>query len=338
MNYHPGFALYQEVLRTPGHWREFLDLARRRQHEFRSWLQGERFGQVVFLGCGPQIGVAQSAAALTQPLARINTRSATPQDILFSELPPYDPRIKTLVVMLSRGGWSGSGLRALRLLRARDPRAVTLAITNQEGKISTECDRSICTSAYPDLSLSGVQANSLAILACWQLALWLSRRPEEPPALEPLGGESLTTVWARVRAWLRPSRPPRNLYLVSSTPIQGLAQSHGASCSTLSGIPTHASLYSGLALSTLPAHSAVVGLTCPSFLKAELAALERLPNSVRSASLGGEEQAAKVPILCPLENLADFNWALLAPPVITLLALACALQSGRNPDFRGAGQ
>lgn len=338
MNYHPGYALYRDVLEAPGQWRAFLALTQQVDDEFRGWLQGERFGQVVYLGCGPQIGVAQSAAALTQPVARLNTRSATAQDILFSELPPYDPRIKTLVVVLSRGGWSGSGLRALGLLRARDPRAVTLAITNQIGRLSQECDRYLCTSSIPDLSLSGVKANSLALLACWQLALWLSRRTENAPAIQLLGSDSFPTVWDRIREWLRPVRPPRSLYLVSSTPVQGLALSHAASCSTLSGIPTQPSLYSGLALSTMPANSAVLGLTCPSFLKAELAALERLPGNVMAASLGGEELQTSLPVLCPLQGLSDFNWALLAPPFITLLALACALKSGRNPDLKGAGQ
>lgn len=335
MSYTAGANLFHETMATPRIWRDFLLKCRQQTLDVREWLQSERIGQVVFLGCGAQMGVAQAAAALTQSLARMTTRSTTPQDVLFSEIPPYDPRIKTLLVVLSRG-WSGSGLRALKLLRQRDPKLLTLALGHRDCSLSGECSHLLVTSQTADLSQAGVTANSLGLLACLQIATWLSRKSDSPLELNENFEDWLGQTWINIHNWLMVGPPPRSISLLSSTPLQGLSTSMGLTSYHLTGIPTHPGLYNALLPTGLNNSALVVGLNCPSFQRVESAALAKLSPLARVAGLCSPD--ASYPALCPSINLNDALWALVAIPVVSLLSLALAIKVGRNPDLKGTSR
>jgi glucosamine--fructose-6-phosphate aminotransferase (isomerizing) len=116
MNNEKGFYTRQEIHSQPAAWSSALEvLASERQSILA--LNGERFDEVIFTGCGSTYYLSLAAAALTQELTGRTCRAFPASELWLYPQSSYlswtaRPTYKTLLVAVSRSGETSETLRA----------------------------------------------------------------------------------------------------------------------------------------------------------------------------------------------------------------------------------
>lgn len=141
MLYQKGQAVYNEINDQPRLWRETLNRLAAGREAIQGWLRGENFGQVVFLGTGAAYNVALSAARITHRVSGLNAVALSSSEMLYLNRPPYDPRIKTLLIPMSRLGETSETNWAVEKLRKMNQPCKALSLTVTPGTLGTLCDQ-----------------------------------------------------------------------------------------------------------------------------------------------------------------------------------------------------
>ena len=127
--------------------------------------------QITIVACGSAYHVGMAAQYIIEDLARIPVRVE-----LASEFRYRKPLLssKGLVVVISQSGETADSLAALREAKAAGIR--TLAIVNVVGSsIAREADNVLYTLAGPEIAVATTKAYSTQLIACYALAMELSR-------------------------------------------------------------------------------------------------------------------------------------------------------------------
>jgi glucosamine--fructose-6-phosphate aminotransferase (isomerizing) len=154
-----------------------------RRGEVEPWLRGEKFGQVVLVGCGTSYHAGLTGGRIFHAISGLNGVVLPASEVLFGARPPYDVRIKTLLIALSRSGETSETVWAVEKLKRMDARLKTVAITCRESsELGQLCDMSL---AFPSVHEEGVistRSHTSMLLAIQTLVSWVA-------ANETFGGE-----------------------------------------------------------------------------------------------------------------------------------------------------
>ena len=135
MLYQKGGAVYAEIQDQPRAWKQLLTESASHKDAFVSWLRSENFGQVLLIGTSDCYGVAISAASILHLVSGLNTIARPSAEILYLRRPPYDSRIKTLVLALSVDGEDPDTVWAVEKMKKLHPACKVLYIGCAEGKL-----------------------------------------------------------------------------------------------------------------------------------------------------------------------------------------------------------
>jgi glucosamine--fructose-6-phosphate aminotransferase (isomerizing) len=169
-------GVFTEILDQPRAWRETLQMLVKRKDELGAWLKAENFGQLVFLGCGSSHSVAVSAAHIGQLVSGLNTAVYPSSEFCYVRRPPYDSRIKTLVVAISRSNESDDTYWAVEKLKRLHPAVKVVGIFAKEGRIAGLCDQQVMLPQVLEIGPLSTRTASSSLLACMVLIAWISNR------------------------------------------------------------------------------------------------------------------------------------------------------------------
>ena len=125
----PGTNTFNEIIEQPQTWTQVLTTLEARQEELRNWLRDEKFGQVVLVGCGSSHHANLAAARVFHRVSGLNAQALPASEVLYSTRPPYDVRIKTLLIGVSRSGETSETVWAVEKLKKLDARLRILTVT-----------------------------------------------------------------------------------------------------------------------------------------------------------------------------------------------------------------
>ena len=162
-------------------------------------------------------------------------------ELLFLRNLPYDRRLKTLVIFVSRTGQNSVCRRAFERVKHLHPKVRTLSISSRSGWLSEHCDHSLATGKH---ELGSVPSLSPSCLLATLLLIW-SRLTKK---------EALKKRLALLTRWYQPldptpldeffREPPDQLIFLGQGPYFGLALAGRDQARQLLGMPASAVTHS----------------------------------------------------------------------------------------------
>ncbi|MEW6281846.1 MAG: SIS domain-containing protein [Candidatus Eremiobacterota bacterium] len=226
MLYQKGQAVYNEINDQPKLWRETLNRLAAGRESIQNWLRGENFGQVVFLGCGAAYGVALAAARVTHRVSGLNAVALPSSEMLYLNRPPYDPRIKTLLIPMSRQGETPETLWAVEKLRKLNNTCKALAISVTGGSLSGLCDQTFRLDGGDEFGPVATKSASTMLLTAMVLGCFLAAGKADPLLHEMNRVPEMLDPKAiadRVRSIGTLKPPPQHAVFLGTGPYLGIA-------------------------------------------------------------------------------------------------------------------
>lgn len=341
MLYQKGGAVYAEIQDQPRAWKQLIQDSAAHKEAFVTWLRSENFGQVLLLGSADCYGVAQSAASILHLVSGLNTIARPSSEILYLRRPPYDSRIKTLVVALSATGEDADTVWAVEKMKKLHPACKVLFIGCEEGKLGAVADHKLL--APNTLEETPVRTRSVSCLLLYTMILtvWISGKDVFLNELIKCG-EALdfTAIQDQLRSVAGVKPLPHHIAYLGSGPYLGVALHGALKMKEMAGIGAcnESSLeYRNGYHKALTNMTMSCFLTSDTFRDAELAvayglATTRNQRIVVTENLD-QKEAIRVEHSVELKSgLSEISRVLLMYPVMQLMAFYTSLAKGLNPD------
>ncbi len=240
MLYQKGQAVYNEINDQPRLWRETLNRLAGGREAIQGWLRGENFGQVVFLGAGSAYNVALAAARVTHRVSGLNAVALPSSEMLYLNRPPYDPRIKTLLIPMSRLGETSETNWAVEKLRKMNQPCKALSLTVSGGTLATLCDQNFKLDGCDEFGQVATKSVTCMLLTSIVLACFLAQGKADallhelntvPEKVDP------KAIADRVRGIGQIKPPPQHAAYLGSGAYLGLAAEGSLKMREMVGIP-----------------------------------------------------------------------------------------------------
>ncbi len=338
-------GVFAEILDQPRAWRETLQMLVKRKEELGTWLKGENFGQIVFLGCGSSYPVSVSAAAVAQLVSGLNTEVYPSSEFCYLRRPPYDSRIKTLVVATSRSGDSDDTVWAVEKLKRLHPAVKVLGIFAKEGRIGPMCDQTIMLPNTMEAGPVSTRTASSSLLATMVLTAWISNKDafiNELIKVPELYSEQtyLEGIRDAARKLSVPKPIPSHFAFLGCGPYYGLALEAARKMRELVAVNAEAyqtleyrhANYAGLMKENL-----VMNFTSDTVRRAELDVMGGMAKQkcVRVCVLESSDEASKLRTDQVIElksKVSEITRLLVMYPVVHFLAFYMCIARGKNAE------
>lgn len=341
MLYQKGGQVYAEIQDQPRAWKQIIQESAAAKEGITTWLRGENFGQVLLIGSGDSYGVALSAASIMHLVSGLNTVPRPSSEILYLRRPPYDSRIKSLVIAFSTDGNCQDTVWAVEKMRKLHPACKVLFIGCGEGKLAELADHKLI--AKDVLEETPVATRSVSCLQLYAMILtaWMSGKDvfinELAKCAEVLDFRAIQDQ-VRSLSGLKPQ--PGHLIYLGAGPYLGVALYGSLKMRQMALIG--AAYQSSLEFrhgyqASMTNQTVAVSLISDTFRDAELSlafglAFNRSQRCVIAEKLE-QKQAIRVEHSVELKSgLSEISRILLMYPVTQLIAFYTALAKGVNPD------
>jgi glucosamine--fructose-6-phosphate aminotransferase (isomerizing) len=341
MLYQKGATVFAEIHDQPRLWTQVLDHLEPRKGELGQWARAQNFGQVVYIGSGPSYSTCLVAARITHLVTGLNSVALPAGEILYCRrLPPYDPRIKTLVVAVSRSAETTETVWALEKLRQLDPRCTALAITARPGPLAQFAHQHLLLEGVDEAGPVATRSQTASLLAAMVLVSWLSGKDALFNELRRLPD---MLDYKRLQQVLQPvaSTKPQHVVVLGSGAYYGAAAQGALLVRQMAHVPAEYQYfleYRHGSQCALTNQVLVVGLMSDTYRAGEEQTIIELGamRAPRMAITGGQaDERLNMLTEYTLQlqaQVSEVSRVLLTLPPLQLLAFYMALAKGTNPD------
>ena len=341
MLYQKGGAVYAEIQDQPRAWKQLLTESASHKDAFVSWLRSENFGQVLLIGTSDCYGVAISAASILHLVSGLNTIARPSAEILYLRRPPYDSRIKTLVLALSVDGEDPDTVWAVEKMKKLHPACKVLYIGCAEGKLGAMADHKLLAEGVMEETPVRSRTISCLLLYTMILTVWISGKDVFLNELVKCG-ESLDfqKIQDQLRSVSGVKPQPVHVTYLGSGPYAGVAL-HGAmkmkQMAAIGASNENSLEYRHGYHSALTNMSMTCSMVSDTFRDSELSVAYNLATTraqrVVVVEKLDQKEAIRVEHSVELHcGLSEISRVLLMYPVVQLMAFYVALAKGVNPD------
>jgi glucosamine--fructose-6-phosphate aminotransferase (isomerizing) len=339
--YQKGGAVFTEIQDQPRAWKSVIDDSAALKDSIVAWLRSENFGQVLLVGSGDSYGVALSAASILHLVSGLNTVAKPSCEILYLRRPPYDSRIKSLVLAISADGEDLDTLWAVEKMRKLHPACKVLFLGAAEGQIGGIADQKLI--AKDTLEETPVRTRSVSSMLLYSMILtaWLSGKDVFIKELEKCGEVvDFRALQDQVRSVASVKPLPINTTFLGSGPYYGVAlyaaKKFREMASLVAGYDSTLEFRHGYQ-SWLTNQTMTVSLISDTFREAELTTAFAFgitrAQRVLIADTLEQKHAIRVEHSVELKSgLSEISRILLMYPAVQLMSFYVALAKGVNPD------
>ena len=341
MLYQKGGAVYAEIQDQPRAWKQLLTDSASHKEALVTWLKSENFGQVLLLGAADSYGVCLSASSILHLVSGLNTIARPSSEILYLRRPPYDSRIKTLVVAFSVDGEEPDTVWAVEKIRKLHPACKVLYVGCEEGQLGALADQKLL--AANTIEETPVRSRSISCLLLYSMILtvWISGKDifltELQKCVEALDFQKIQD---QLRSVSGHKPQPSHITYLGSGPYAGVALHGALKMKQMSAIGAS---YESFLEYRNGYHAALTNLsmTCSlvsdTFRAAEMTTTFGLATSRAQRVIVAEklEQKEAIRVEHSVElgsGLSELSRVLLMYPVVQLMAFYVSLAKGLNPD------
>jgi glutamine---fructose-6-phosphate transaminase (isomerizing) len=336
----PGTTSFNEILDQPAAWSQMLAHLEAQRAEITTWLKTENFGQVLFVGCGASYHAGLCGARTFHGATALNAQALPASEVLYAPRPPYDVRIKTLLIAASRCGSTSETLWAVEKLKTLDTRLKVLTLSCTPNAALHSLGHLAIT--LPGLSEEGATTTrsfSGTLLAFQVLASWLA--PQETFYSELRRLPELVDVKKHQSEIQKAvALKPAQVTVLGSGANYGLACATALLLRTMAAQPADAmsllEFRHGAHNAVLP-NTLIVAYLSDRLRKAEEDMLREIAvmRGPRLIIAGEADHKTKMGSEFVFElgtELSELSRMLLTTPIVQLLAFYLAIAKGHNPD------
>lgn len=341
MLYQKGGAVFTEIQDQPRAWKSVLEESAGLKDSIVSWLRSENFGQVLLMGSGDSYGVALTAASILHLVSGLNTVAKPSAEILYLRRPPYDSRIKSLVIAISADGDDMDTVWAVEKMRKLHPACKILFLGAAMGQAGEMADQKLI--AKDTLEETPVRTRSISSLLLYSMILtaWVSGKDVFIKELEKCAEVvDFRAIQDQVRSVASIKPLPICTTFLGSGPYYGAALYGAIKLREMASMV--ASYESSLEFrhgyqAWLTNQTMTVSLVSDTFRDAELTSafaygITRTQRVVMTDQLE-QKHAIRVEHSVELKSgLSEISRILLMYPALQLMAFYVALAKGVNPD------
>ena len=341
MLYQKRGAVFTEIQDQPSAWKSVLEESAGLKDSIVSWLRSENFGQVLLMGSGDSYGVALTAASILHLVSGLNTVAKPSAEILYLRRPPYDSRIKSLVIAISADGDDMDTVWAVEKMRKLHPACKILFLGAAMGQAGEMADQKLI--AKDTLEETPVRTRSISSLLLYSMILtaWVSGKDVFIKELEKCAEVvDFRAIQDQVRSVASIKPLPICTTFLGSGPYYGAALYGAIKLREMASMV--ASYESSLEFrhgyqAWLTNQTMTVSLVSDTFRDAELTSafaygITRTQRVVMTDQLE-QKHAIRVEHSVELKSgLSEISRILLMYPALQLMAFYVALAKGVNPD------
>ena len=341
MLYQKGGAVFTEIQDQPRAWKSILEESAGLKDSIVSWLRSENFGQVLLMGSRDSYGVALTAASILHLVSGLNTVARPSAEILYLRRPPYDSRIKSLVIAISADGDDMDTVWAVEKMRKLHPACKILFLGAAMGQAGEMADQKLI--AKDTLEETPVHTRSISSLLLYSMILtaWVSGKDVFIKELEKCAEVvDFRAIQDQVRSVASIKPLPICTTFLGSGPYYGAALDGAIKLREMASMVS--SYESSLEFrhgyqAWLTNQTMTVSLVSDTFRDAELTSafaygITRTQRVVITDQLE-QKHAIRVEHSVELKSgLSEISRILLMYPALQLMAFYVALAKGVNPD------
>lgn len=338
-------GVFPEIMDQPRAWKETLQSLLKRREELMTWLKAENFGQVLYIGSGSAYSVAHSASSISQLVSGLNTVVLPSCELLYLRRPPYDSRIKTLIVPIAQTGNEEDTVWATEKLRRLHPACKVLGISAQEGNLKQYTDQFILLPKTLEESNVCTRSASSALLACMVITSWLANKEvfiNELAKVCDLFNEPnfLKTLQDKARKLSVPKPLPTHFSFLGTGPYFGVALEAARKIREMTQITadTFSTLeYRNNNFVTVTKEQMIINFVSDTVRRGELDVLAGLskfrPVTVAVLEATDEYAAMRSDQIIELHSkVSEVSRILLIYPLIHLISFYMSIAKGKNPE------
>jgi glucosamine--fructose-6-phosphate aminotransferase (isomerizing) len=158
-----GGVIYSEIIEQPTVWQQAIKLYNK-ERETLIWIKKMKFNQVVFIGAGASYYASIYASYLFRSIARIQAYAFQSSDIYSTDTLPFDARLRTLVIAISRSGKSDETVWAAEYIKKTKPDVQILSVTcNEDTPLKGFCEKNLAIEEAADDNAIPIRSFSTAI-------------------------------------------------------------------------------------------------------------------------------------------------------------------------------
>lgn len=325
-----GQFTHQEILSQPASWAAALEVIKMHHRDISS-IWKSNYAQILFTGCGSTYYLALAAAALTQELTGIPSRSLPASELWLNPQACYPSHGRVLLVAVSRSGETTETLRACQSFKESSYGDLVTISCYPNMPLAKMGILNLVFPSGQEQSVAQTRAFSTLYLACAGLAFFWSGSGAEVFSELPDAGAKILEVAEPIARTLGQDTSLDRFYFLGSGSRYGLACEISLKMKEMSlshSEPFHILEFRHGPISMVNTSTLVLGLISVTNHAVEAAVL----NDVRS--LGGRTLSVG-------EGSTDVNFASGLPqtvqnvlylPVGQLIAFERSLAKGLNPD------
>lgn len=245
MLYRKGSILFGDLHEQPNKLRQVLATLAQHQESLQNWFKEQNFGQVIYVATSDFYNVAHSLARTTHLVCGLNSVAISASEILYGRRPPYDARIRTLVVVLTNPYLGQELSWGVERLRQLDPRARVLALEVEGSNLAPNLANPSLVFPelkenlkFPAVSVSALFFASLVVIS------WLGRKENLQAELQRVPD----ILEAHLKDWQVKSQQlvldkPNAVVFLGSGPFEGIARQAAFMCDRIAGLPANSNLF-----------------------------------------------------------------------------------------------
>ena len=169
-----GEKTLQEILSQPQVWSDTLTVFDRQAKDVMDLWNGNRFDQVLFIGCGSPYYLSLSASVMFQQLNRITTLALPGSELSLFKETYLDKNKNTLLVAVSRSGETTETIRAMQLFREGNYGKTLTITTVPDSAVTKYSDLCLVAEAAREVSIAQTRSFASMQLLVEALALQIS--------------------------------------------------------------------------------------------------------------------------------------------------------------------
>lgn len=338
-------GVFPEIMDQPRAWKETLQNLLKRREELLAWFKAENFGQVLYIGSGSLYPVAHTASSVTQLVSGLNTVIMPSCELLYIRRPPYDSRIKTLIIALSQTGNCEDTVWAAEKLKRLHPTCKVLGIAAQEGNLKQYCDQYITTAKTLEDSNVCTRTASSSLLITMILTSWLANKEvfinELAKVCELFNDPAFfKTLQDKARKLSVPKPLPTHFTFLGTGPYFGLALEGARKIREMTQITadTFSTLeYRHANFVTVSKEQMIINFVSDTVRRGELDVLSGLskyrPVTVAIMETRDEYATMRCDQIIELHSkVSEVSRILLIYPLMHLVAFYMSIAKGKNPE------
>jgi len=333
-----GSVIFTEIMEQAPAWEKAIAKFEAQAAELKSWLEEEKFQQIVFVGCGSSFNIGLYSSRTMNYYGFSDARVFPASELFFYSKLPFETRDKTLAVIISRSGETDEVIKAAGILRKNNVKLL-LFCCQAESTLGRMSDKTLILEEVMDEGVAAIKSFTGLLLVSQMFCSLFLDKPDLNAEIKKLPGLFNLKDFQKEIQNMSMQKYARVVCLGNGF-NEGIAMEAALKTIEISSIPAdahHAMEYRHGTIGSIYTQTLVVIFGTDTFKEHELHLSREIAAFKGSRALiceaaDRQTQMATEYVYELKSGLSELSRGILMIPIIQLFAFYLAMAKGINPD------